>query len=275
MKWIRLLGIGSFLALGLALITMAAAPSVWASRCEFRPLISLYRDQICSQLETAPLFNYELYPTELNAEWLDNGAAVTTELKIETTEELLLEDAEAPVIGKAVVLCSGTLVGWVGPSSLGFISEVLNLAGEAVSTVPLSGLALECTAQAGCETSSAPLVWAVNLGWEMAVHLTKSEQEEVGYIAIVSPHSGGGHPGWEVECLVLGTNVDDECTLTEDLAELALEGSTSLAKFNSNVNVQLATCSLGGKATGTIEGEGGLALVGGGELTASREATVD
>jgi hypothetical protein len=204
------------------------------------------------------------------AEWLAGGAAVTTELATQTTGELLLEDTKTPV-GKAKVLCGFILDGWVASNSLGRVNEVLNLAGEAISSTPLSGLALECTAQSGCESSSAPKVWPVGLGWETEVELM--EYTGNSFELLTLPHSGGANPGWEIECLVLGLAVSDECTAPEGVTELTLEGATLLGKLSLAITelakAPLALCSRSGEETGVFEGENSITLNGGGELTAS------
>ena len=235
-----------------------------------------------SELRLKTKDNWGLYtaanksaPKFLAAEWLVGGTAVTAELSTETADELLFEDTKTAV-GKAVILCSGILDGWVGPNSLGWVSEVLNLSGEAISTTPLVGLALECTAQSGCESGSAPKVWPVNLGWETEVNLM--EQSGTFFDVLTLPHSGGGNPGWELECKILGIAVVDECTASQGVAELALEGTSLLDKlssaFDESAEDKLATCSQGGEESGVIEGEGTITLTGGGELTASSEGSV-
>ncbi|MGC2374565.1 MAG: hypothetical protein WA484_11900 [Solirubrobacteraceae bacterium] len=211
----------------------------------------------------------------LLAEWLVNGSPVTSELLTETTGELLLEDSKAPFVGKASVLCSGILDGWIAPNSLGWISELLTLAGVAVSTTVLSGTALECTAQSGCETSTKPKVWFANLGWETEVELME-DGTEAFFVDLILPHAGGGNPGWEItECLVLGVSITDECTAAESVAELKLEGTTLLEKFSKIFSelagVKLANCSQGGTESGAIEGEDSVILGGGGELSVSSE----
>jgi hypothetical protein len=212
----------------------------------------------------------------LPAEWLVAGAALTSELATQTSGEILLEDTKA-ITGKLAVLCSGILDGRVGLKGLAWVSEVLNLAGEAISSTPLSGLALECTSQTGCETSMAAKVWPVGLGWEAEAAL----YEEVGgnFFALLSlPHSGGSNPGWEIECLVLGTSDVDECTTAEDIAELTLEGTKLLKKaslaFAELTEIKLLSCSQGGAESGVVEGEGTITLNETGELTASSEGSV-
>lgn len=227
--------------------------------------------------ETWGLFT-KLNPSKsvfLSAEWLDNGVAVTANSSTETTDELLLEDTKAS-LGKVAVLCSELLDGWVGPNSLGWVSEILNLAGEAISTTPLTGLALECTAQEGCESSSAAKIWPLNLGWETGVDLM--EQAGNFFTLLFLPHSGGGNPGWELECLALGISIVDECATSGNASELTLEGAKLLEKlslaFAELAETKLPTCSLGGEESGVVEGGGSIALKAGGELTASSEGSV-
>jgi hypothetical protein len=207
------------------------------------------------------------------AEWLVNGSPVTSELLTETTGEFLLEDSKA-FGGKASVLCSGSLDGWVGPNSLGWISELLTLAGVAVSTIALSGTPLECTAQAGCEVGTKPKVWATNLGWEAEAELMV-QGTEVFFVNLILPHAGGGNPGWEIECTVIGIKFVDECTAAESIAELKLEGATLLEKFSKAFSelavVKLANCSMGGTESGVVEGEDSVILSGGGALSVSSE----
>ncbi len=203
----------------------------------------------------------------LLAEWLDNGAVVTAELLTSTTEEFTLEDSKAPIVGKASVLCSGILDGWVGSNSLDGVSELLTLAGVLVA---LPGPALECTAQTGCETATKPKVWALNLGWEAEAELMEIGAESF-LTNLILPHSGGGNAGWEIECSIFGIKFVDECTASEGVAELALEGTTLLEKFSKAFNelagVKLANCTQGGSESGVIEGEGSFTLNEGGTLS--------
>lgn len=213
----------------------------------------------------------------LLAEWLLNGTAITTEVLIEGSGELLLEDTKAILGSAAAVLCSGIGVGWVGPNSLDWVSEVLNLNGEAISTTPLSGLSLECTPQTGCETNTSVLVWPIGLPYTSEVELV--EQTGGPFFADIGRASTGGNAGWELtDCLVLGSPHEDECTTPEGAAELRLEGTTLLAiasaAFLELIGGRLALCTASGEETGLDSGEGSLTLSGGGELTASSETSV-
>ncbi len=204
------------------------------------------------------------------AEWLVNGAPVHTELSSEISGELLLEDTKVPILGKAMVLCSGALTGWVGSNSLARVSEVLTLSGAAISTTPLSGEALVCTNQENCEE---PLVWALGLGWEGETEF----MEDSGTFSIVLLKGMSGELGYEIECMktVIGA-ITDECKTGEGVAELTLEGTTLLGRFSEAftelAGAKLANCTQGGAESGIVEGEGAFTVSGGGELTVSPES---
>lgn len=222
-------------------------------------------------------------PVFLLAEWLVNGAEVVTEIKAEgtltpETGEVLLEDTKVPIVGKATILCSGSGLGWIGPNSLAWISEVLLLSGVGVSNTPLSGQAVECSPQAGCESNSTVLAWPVNMGYENKVVLMEDEGS-IFFAVLTFGHSGGGFPGWEIsDCLVLGTTIVDECTAAESIVELKLEGTALLAvdsdAFTELAGLKLGTCTLGGTESGVLEGSGVIRLSQGGELSASSEGVV-
>ena len=210
----------------------------------------------------------------LLAEWLVGGAAVTTELLSEISGELLLEDTKGALGSPAMVLCSGILDGWVGPNSLGWISEILTLGGVAVSNTVLSGQALECTAQTACETNTTVLVWPIGLPSETEVELLEQTGGPLFEVSTVK------NQGFYISsCLVLGISAEDECTSTEGgtVAEMTLSGTTLVASVSTAIvelsGGKLGTCKNGGSETGVVEGSGTYALSGGGELTASSETS--
>ena len=99
--------------------------------------------------------------TFLLALWLFNGANVTSLLLTESTGELELINKNAGKLGlTAKVLCSGTFDGWVGPESLDENTELLSLAGVAISSIALTGTSLSCANTENCEK---PEVWADGL----------------------------------------------------------------------------------------------------------------
>jgi hypothetical protein len=213
--------------------------------------------------------------TFLLALWLVKGAEVTAALSVQSEGELLLEDTKGGLfLEAAAVLCSGILDGTVNPASLDVISELLTLSGTAVSTTPLSGGGLTCTNEANCPEPDK--VWAVNLPWNTEVELV----EDTGgpfFADLILPHSGGGNPGWEVECF----GISDECLAAEGAAQLTLSGSTLLGSFTEAfrelVGAPRATCTRGGASSGIVisdEPFGAIKLVGSTEeLSASSETS--
>ena len=209
----------------------------------------------------------------LLAEWLVGGAPVTTELLVEMTGELLLEDTKGALGSPVMVLCSLTFDGWIGPNSLGWISEVLSLGGVAISNTVLTGESLICAAQTGCETNTTVLVWLIGLPTETEIELL----EQTGgpfFVVLVLKKIGY----YASACLVMGVSGEDECTAAgESAGELTLSGTTLVGSFSTSISeldgLQLIDCKLGGTATGAVEGSGTFVLSGGGELTASSETS--
>jgi len=210
--------------------------------------------------------------TFLLAEWFVSGIKVTTELLTELTGELELADT----VLKATVLCSGSLDGWVGPNSRGFISEVLSLGGAEIGQEVLKTPPLLCRSVEGC-SGPAPEVWAINLGWETEVELLE-ETGFTGFAVLITPRTGGGDPGWEIQCTILGVKSEDECTTAHGVAQLTLEGVMLLAvfldAFTELAELELAGCSIGGEESGVVTGGGVFAVSGGGELTALSDGAV-
>jgi len=203
----------------------------------------------------------------LLAEWLFNGATITSELLVESPGELLLEDNKVPILGKAMVLCSGILDGFVGPGSADLITEVLKLNKESISRTALSGVALECTNQENCPE---PLLWAVNLPWTTELELHEDPGPEEDYVVLIL-----GKPGWEIECMGLGQT--DTCTAETEGGYLLDNGTpTPTALFSEEITelmgLKLATCTLGGVESGLVEGEGLIEHAEGGTISASSGA---
>jgi hypothetical protein len=223
------------------------------------------------------VFTASASATFLLAEWLVGGAAVTTELTSETSGELLLEDTKVPIIGHATVLCSGIFAGWVGPNSLDWVSEVLNAAKEAISTTPLTGLALSCTAQSGCETNTTVSVYPVGLPWVSETELLEQETPVLTFFADLTKSANGTALGWEItNCLVIGSAMEDECTTSEGSSEFSLENTTTLLGAFSTIftglsGLSLASCKEGGAGSGVVEGSGPITLTAGGTLSVSSE----
>jgi hypothetical protein len=220
-------------------------------------------------------------PTFLLAEWLLNGHPVVSELLVEISGELLLEDTKVPIIGKSMILCDGIGVGWVGPNSLGWGSELLSLAGVVISNVDLSGTSLDCTAQTGCETNTAVLVWPFGSEKEAVLDLMEETGQEPLFVVL-----GFGNIGWHItECLVFGVPQEDLCVAeppvagaASAVAQLTLEGTTLLASISRSLaelaELKLATCTQGGTGSGVVEGSAPVTLDAAEELTASSDELV-
>jgi hypothetical protein len=212
--------------------------------------------------------------TFLLAEWLVGGVAVTTESLVEVGNEILLEDNKVPIIGKATILCSGFLDGWVGPASLDWVSEALSLNGEAISNTLEVGKSLDCVAQSGCETNTPVLVWPVGMPWTTEAELMEDGTEKFFADLIKSAAGGTSEIGWEIEnCLVLGSAMTDKCTSVTGVAQLLLEGAVLHGIFSTAftllAELELATCEKGGVDSGVVEANG--TYTASGELMPSSE----
>jgi hypothetical protein len=188
--------------------------------------------------------------TFLLAQWLFNGAAVTTALLTEAPGELELVNTNAGGLGAtAKVLCSGVFDGWVGPESLDHTSEVLTLTGVLVSSTELVGQVAECTNTSGCEN---PTVWPDGIPGETEVELMVDGTEEFFVDLLFGA-------GWYVECTVLGFKIAELCSVTETAVELKNEAtgvdSTFSDAFQTLAGLPLATCG-GGRVTGEVNGLG-------------------
>jgi hypothetical protein len=219
--------------------------------------------------------------TFLLAEWLVGGHPVVSELLVEILGELLLEDNKVPVIGKSMVLCDGLFDGWVGPHSLDWISEVLDLENHAISNVDLSGLSLDCTPQTGCEANTLVLVWPFGLPKETEVELLEGDTPTPIFIVLIF-----GSIGYHItNCLVLGVPQEDLCVAEPNVnqgnssaaAQLTLEGTTLLGMFSpaitALVGLENATCTTGGVNSGIVENPVGATFIPdtAEELTASSD----
>jgi hypothetical protein len=210
-------------------------------------------------------------PVFLLAEWLVGGVAVAAELETKTTGELTLKDSGL----KSAVLCSMIVDGWVGPNSLGSISEVLTLAGG-LTSAPLGSVPIICAVVEGCSTTAAaPEAWAVNLPWETELELME-QNGEIFFAGLITSPNGTKTVGWSVQCTILGIKSEDECTAATGVTEFTEEGANIVASFspafNALAEVKLPNCTLGGNERGEVTGSGIVTLVAGGELDGSSGA---
>jgi hypothetical protein len=187
--------------------------------------------------------------TFLLAEWLVAGAAVTAALNSVTEGELELTDLKT-LAGAATVKCSGSFDGWVGPNSLDWISEVLDLTGKAA--IALGNGTLSCTAVAGCQTAGT--VVPLGLPYETEVELMVDGTET--FLVDLLTKSGGGTLGWETECTILGVKITDECTVTQGVSKFGLSGTTLQGSFSEAFTLLAeatnGTCTTGGAESGVV-----------------------
>jgi hypothetical protein len=174
-------------------------------------------------------------------EWLPMPAA--TPVDSLATDLVLLSTGLVTV----EVLCEGSMVGTVGLNGGGTVTELLNLANEAVSLTNL----VVCMNLANCPE---PLASPENLPWN--TQLVNAEGEDAAGL-LLGPHSGGGPPGWFVECM--GNGQTNECTkpdtvlLVENL-EAELEVDLVFPASTDTANLPLAECSNGFSNDGFVVG---------------------
>jgi len=212
--------------------------------------------------------------TFLLAEWLVNGKSIAEgeSFNVESKGTLLLEDLKT-LLGASSIECTGIFMGWVGPDGLDLISEVLNASGEAISSTPLSGVALECKEEKICEEA---LVWPLHLGWETLLELWEVGGAS-GFVDLILP-DGNGNPGWYVICEKTITKPTNECSAASGAAELGLSGTTltgSISEaFTRLMEESLVECTQSKEKSGIVESVGAGTLSSkGNTLSASSEET--
>ena len=194
----------------------------------------------------------------LLAEWLLGAKAVEATLSVETVGELLLEDKKATLGIKAALLCSGILDGTIGPNGADEITELLTLAKVAVSKTALSGTALLCSGQEGCNTGTEnDEVWAVNLPWKTTLELVE-ETGFTGFADLINPNTAGGTVGWYVQCATALGTADDECLAKQGAAESSNGTGGVLGSFKEAFTLLVedinAKCSASSEAeSGNVE----------------------
>lgn len=181
--------------------------------------------------------------TTLAAEWLHNGAAVTTTLPTEISGNALLEDTGA----KAALLCSAIFVGNVQAGGKDEVTEVLNLKKEKIElgVLGLSVASGDCVNVSGCGAPAE--IWPEGLPGKSQLFL-----RENGTFADMATGSGtGGTGGYTSLCTVL-IDVEDTCTgtLGTGPVENDLEDAASPAGAVVTPN---ANCTIGGAGTGKNE----------------------
>jgi hypothetical protein len=200
--------------------------------------------------------------TTLLAEWEVGGATFSGTLATEIKGSTLLEDTSF----KIGITCEGTIDGSVtGESSgVGTSTKVLSKAGVEIGE-KLSGTALECTRSSGCESSSTPLTWPVNLPWHYIAYLLES--------GTYADHIFG-EAGYEVECTVLLSKISEECKDASGTGTgVDISNSVSGVEIANEDFLPDANCTTGGTGTGVNLPSAGTTIVvtGGGVLAICSE----
>jgi hypothetical protein len=202
--------------------------------------------------------------TFLLAEWLEAGAAISSAKLVDGEGEINIVNLDGGGLGVTIeLLCSGIGVGTVGPASEGTTTAFLNLAGEEISGVPLTGLALECTNSKNC---TEPLVWAEELPWKGELELME-DGTEILFVGL------GFKGAMYSECLVAGISVSELCTVAVAAGELTNEAGGTVDGVASDAFQELAGLKLGECAghaeVAEVSGLGLLLLTSGNALTVS------
>ncbi len=183
--------------------------------------------------------------TTLAAQWLHNGAAVTTTLEGETAGSLLLEDTGA----KATLLCSAIVDGEFLANGEFEVLKVLNSNGE---EIVLGGLSLSiaggnCTNVSGCGAPAE--VWPEGLPWKGHLFL----KESGAFAESITGSGTGGSFGYTSLCTVL-IDVEDTCTSTS--GTIPVENDLEDAAIPSGaILTPNANCTVGGSGTGKNESD--------------------
>lgn len=217
--------------------------------------------------------------TILLAEWLLNGAGVTSLVSITGILAFTIEDTKT-IAGAAAVLCEFFVDGSVGPNGEDEITEILAVLHTPIGA--LGGLALlgtgaasgegsECKTIKTCAagTSASPIeVWPIGLPWHTELYLMENGE-------ILDLFFGIEEIGYEMLCLVLGLNAEDKCTFAgNSLAFPVVNDATTgdAAIPAGGEATPAATCSQSGEASGLLIPDGTtLILPLTGLLTASSE----
>jgi hypothetical protein len=167
--------------------------------------------------------------TTLLAEWLINGAAVTTLMSFIVTTKLLLEDLATKEDVRCITIIEE---GSMGPNGEKEITENLT-SGEVAITLAAPML---CKSGGGCEASTTDVEYSPeSLPWHGLLFLSESGT----FLELV------GKATYVVSCLVLDIKVTDECTSTNGTSEL-INGAKGVEGKKEEEVTPDGSCSVGG-----------------------------
>ena len=152
------------------------------------------------------------------------------------------------------ILCEGSVDGSVGLNGEDQVTEILNLAGEPItSTKPVT-----CTNIENC--SGTITAYPVNLPWSTQLVNAAGEDAEGN---LLGPHTGGENPGWHAAC----GSTTNQCTnadtilLVENL-EAELEVDLTFPVESETSHLPLASCTNTFEKEGLVEGTVSILLAG-------------
>lgn len=172
------------------------------------------------------------------AEWLLNGAKISSATSVTSEGALTVEDSKATG-GAVKIECSGKFIGTVGPGATDKITEVLSLTGTST---------ISCTliTRGACEGTTAEAK-AIHLPWATEL-LLATETEFRDDLS----SGGSGEVGVTVVCKTLIGNVTDECTGKTSSEELNVTGGV---EDIFEAKSETLNCSLGGAGAGVLRGK--------------------
>jgi hypothetical protein len=194
------------------------------------------------------------YASTASAEgkFLAKGAAIVNPIAAEAVGEISLTDLTP--IGEATVDCSVILDGKIVFGGADFeLETLLNLPKEAISTTPLTGLALSCEGLGICANELAE-VWPDNLPWLLEVELMTIGGENLYLYKL--RENGKGEPGYHVICKTAIGNSEDLCigNLTGFLVNEVVDVSWLLSLTEQEANGEQLLCTVTNGKTGHAEG---------------------
>jgi len=167
----------------------------------------------------------------LTLQWLWNGAAITSPVHVLTSGKLLILSLSS-VAGNTHFVCSGFLLGTVGPGAADEVTAVFGLGGATETKVNCEVLHSELGA---CSGSLLALLTAINLPWKTEL-LLPAAGEIVDHITSTI---AGKEPGFDSVCTLSGgTTLLVECE--GNVLTKALTNNITAGDVEGNILNQLS-----------------------------------